>query len=615
MPLTQLKNPVLSPQFDYETLHQLVQSIRREFRKGKITYSYQLIEDHRRKWNEETHFVELRLLDILETEYHLRLGDFDKCIEQLEPLKNLFNQLSLYHPKNKSIKFLKLINNQVFAYYYGDIYLQVESMDCCYKMHEIGEEIGATFYQRKAWYILGDSFFLEQDYEKAIECLNNAKEGLPEEDENLGSIYNTLAACYRETKEFDKAWEAFDRAIENDKRHNNFAKLSLHLCNYASTLTNLGRTKEGKEKLMEADNCIDLLAEIDSEQTASHRISTVSAWLNYYVKVEEYQKAKELFEEIPNFHQLMSNRKLDLYERMQVVYTMLGEQEIAVENFEIYSDLITQSYSKHRAEFAAKQETYFRTAKAKAEAEYNLKLFEKEQQYRQQIEELLEKEKAANLALQREKNRVDLKSLCKQMDPHFMFNSLNSISSYVLENDKKSANKYLSRFSKLMRQTVDYSLKDVIALEDEIEILEIYMDLEVLRFGNLFGYEIRVHEDIDISSVCLPPMLLQPQVENAIWHGLRHRPKRTGGKIILSFRIEEESLICQVQDNGIGREAAKALNTLHRKEHQSVGSDNIRKRIEILNSLYEGTFSLKTDNHPTTEDDMVGTCVTLTVPI
>ncbi len=241
-------------------------------------------------------------------------------------------------------------------------------------------------------------------------------------------------------------------------------------------------------------------------------------------------------------------------------------------------------------------------------------LYRKAQKARRLSDELLEKEKEYNHALEQEQAKVELKSLCKQMDPHFMFNSLQSISHYVDQNDRKAANKYLANFAKLMRQSMNYSQLDGITLEEEIEILSIYLDLEVLRFGKAFTYTIFIEPDLDLMDIAIPPMLIQPHVENAIWHGLRHRQPQAGGHIDLRFTTQDNYLICEVIDNGVGREKSSQFNQKHRKNHQSFGKENMLRRIELLNKLQVYPISLEiSDNQADVEN--IGTKVELRFPI
>ncbi|WP_299244025.1 histidine kinase [uncultured Aquimarina sp.] len=183
-------------------------------------------------------------------------------------------------------------------------------------------------------------------------------------------------------------------------------------------------------------------------------------------------------------------------------------------------------------------------------------------------------------------NLLALKSLRSQMNPHFIFNALNSVNTFIATSDERAANKYLTDFSLLMRSVLENSEEDFIPLEKEIELLELYVQLEHFRFQDKFDYTIEVDSEIDIKQYMIPPMLLQPYVENAVWHGLRYRPDK--GLLSINFsKTYEDTIEITIADNGIGREKSKALKTLNQKKQKSQGMSNIKKRINILNTMYK----------------------------
>ena len=183
-------------------------------------------------------------------------------------------------------------------------------------------------------------------------------------------------------------------------------------------------------------------------------------------------------------------------------------------------------------------------------------------------------------------NLLALKSLRSQMNPHFIFNALNSVNNYIAKSDERSANRYLSEFSTLMRSVLENSDEDFIPLSKELELLELYVKLEHDRFSDKFDYVIDVDEGIDVGAFQIPPMLLQPYIENAIWHGLRY----TEDKGYLDIHIKqknESSLEITISDNGIGRKKSAELKTQNQKKQKSKGMGNIKKRIAILNDMYK----------------------------
>ncbi|MFK8037525.1 MAG: histidine kinase [Crocinitomicaceae bacterium] len=210
---------------------------------------------------------------------------------------------------------------------------------------------------------------------------------------------------------------------------------------------------------------------------------------------------------------------------------------------------------------------------------------------------------------QKQKNNqlLTLKSLRNQMNPHFIFNSLNSVNVYIAQQDERAANKYLADFSKLMRSVLNYSQNDFIPLSKELEILTLYLNLEHDRFKENFDFSIDCPKSIDLESHQIPPMLLQPIVENAIWHGLRYKPEK--GILSLQFLEVNEGLKITVTDNGIGRTHSLKHKTTSQLKMKSTGIKNVKDRLEIIKSAFKKELSIQIDDLiPETQE---GTVVTI----
>ncbi|GEQ87390.1 hypothetical protein ULMS_28980 [Patiriisocius marinistellae] len=202
-------------------------------------------------------------------------------------------------------------------------------------------------------------------------------------------------------------------------------------------------------------------------------------------------------------------------------------------------------------------------------------------------------------------NLLALKSLRSQMNPHFIFNALNSVNSFIATNDERAANKYLSEFSQLMRSVLENSEEDFIPLTKEIELLEIYTKLEHFRFKDKFDYAINVDEKLLHDDFVIPPMLLQPYVENAVWHGLRYKEER--GHLVIDFKkVNDSTVKITIEDDGIGRAKSAGFKTENQKKQKSKGMGNIKKRISILNEMYKDKVDVTiTDVQENTEGTRV----------
>lgn len=213
-----------------------------------------------------------------------------------------------------------------------------------------------------------------------------------------------------------------------------------------------------------------------------------------------------------------------------------------------------------------------------------------------------------NMKQQRYANNIlALKSLRSQMNPHFIFNALNSVNTFIATSDERTANRYLTDFSLLMRAVLENSEEDFIPLEKEIELLRLYVQLEHFRFQDKFEYTVEVDPEIDINEYMIPPMLLQPYVENAVWHGLRYKTEK--GLLSICFqKATSESIEITITDNGIGRKKSKELKTQNQKLQKSRGMGNIKKRIAILNKMYKDKIDVFISD---LEDNTEGTQVKL----
>jgi putative methionine-R-sulfoxide reductase with GAF domain len=202
-----------------------------------------------------------------------------------------------------------------------------------------------------------------------------------------------------------------------------------------------------------------------------------------------------------------------------------------------------------------------------------------------------------------------LSALQAQMNPHFVFNALNSIKRMILDGDSEKASRYLSKFALMIRMTLNHSKDIFVTLDENIEYLKAYLEMEQLRFDDSFSYTIFTSANIDASETSFPSLMIQPLVENAIWHGLL--PARHDKKIMIRFTQCENSITCLIEDNGIGiRESAK-LKQMNGAIHHSLGLENLKKRIKIMNEKYDTNCTLEIVDLKDVEKNKKGTRVTL----
>jgi len=385
----------------------------------------------------------------------------------------------------------------------------------------------------------------------------------------------------------------------------------------------LNGTKEYDKAIAEFRRCIDTVRKYFPDSvysTARYLIYTGQA----YDGKKDYIKALQFAKQGLGYAEEKSQRPIMMqgYQALSTIYHNLGNNDSAY--------VYLQKYVLVKDSIQNKQ-SLLRMYNSRKEAEDNLKSAElgflqkdneiKQQQLRQEglIKNFLllflivlllagffifrslnlkrknEKLKSGkqHAELQEKATRLEMQALRAQMNPHFIFNCLSSINCFILENNTEKASDYLTRFSRLIRMVLTNSEKPLITLEEELKMLGLYLDMERLRFENSFDYNITYTNDVDAASVLVPPLLLQPFCENAIWHGLRHKDDQ--GHLNIAILKEKEFLTCIITDDGVGRTKAAELNTLSAKKEKSMGLKITTERLSLfnhekaLNSFYEMT--------------------------
>jgi streptogramin lyase len=248
---------------------------------------------------------------------------------------------------------------------------------------------------------------------------------------------------------------------------------------------------------------------------------------------------------------------------------------------------------------------------------YGIIRYRTQQKFKMRLERLekekqiTEKEKQV-AELQQQKTEIEMQALRAQMNPHFIFNSLNSINRFILQNNKAEASEYLTKFSKLVRMILQNSQASLVTLESELESLGLYLEMEALRFNYYFTYKISVQKDLDIEVLKVPPLIIQPYVENAIWHGLMHKEEK--GELNIEISAKDDHLYLKITDNGIGRKQAAALASKSATKHKSMGLRITEQRIEMLQSANGKGAPVSIVDLAYPDGSAAGTEVTIKIP-
>jgi len=242
---------------------------------------------------------------------------------------------------------------------------------------------------------------------------------------------------------------------------------------------------------------------------------------------------------------------------------------------------------------------------------YGLIRWRTRQKFKLQLERSQKEKELADL--RHKTSELEMHALRSQMSPHFIFNSLNAINRFILMNNKAQASEYLTKFSRLVRLILQNSQAAFITLESELEALQLYLELEALRFEQHFEFKINVDKELDLSMLKVPPLIIQPYAENAIWHGLMHKEEK--GHLFIELFQKEDSLFCRVTDDGIGRKRAAELKSKSANTHKSMGMRITADRIALLQSKNQVHTSIQITDLVLADGSAGGTEVVLKLPV
>jgi LytS/YehU family sensor histidine kinase len=216
------------------------------------------------------------------------------------------------------------------------------------------------------------------------------------------------------------------------------------------------------------------------------------------------------------------------------------------------------------------------------------------------------------LSLEKDLQSAMLQSIKSQMNPHFFYNALNTIQSFIFTDDKRNAGIFLSKFSQLTRMILEMSERESVSVSEEIQALNLYLEIESARFNYTLNYKLEVAPEVDTEMSRLPSMIIQPYVENAIKHGLLH--KKENKNLAIRFKREHENLVIEIEDDGIGRVRSRELNRIKNKGHQSFATEANSRRLELLNRKH-GNVGVEFEDKQDEAGEGSGTLVIIRIPL
>lgn len=459
-------------------------------------------------------------------------------------------------------------------------------------------------------------------------------------DKKVSGASNNIGMIFRNMKEYDSALFYFQQALSLKKKIHDEQGLALSYRNigdvyqfqhkYARALEYYKQSLAIRRKIGYNFGLTILLKDMaymyiemgDTQQAKGHALQSVEVARASKMKAEEAEALKALadvFEAQGNYTESLQTYR---------AHVSLKDSLFNIDKARQLDELqVKYKTEQHEKELLAKSKA-IEILELKNIHDYRIKValgiaslllvglvilfFNRYTLKKKSEKETIEKNKVIELKnseIEMMNAELEKRMLRAQMDPHFIFNSLNSIQHFITINDKRSTLKYLSKFSKLIRRVLDSSVSTVVTLDDEIQLLKNYIELEALRLNNSFDYSFSIDPSLDVNYVEVPFLLLQPYVENAIQHGLR--TKNENGRLLIRFIDKDEFIRCEIEDNGIGRAASGAMRHEH---HRSYGMSVTSQRLERLNQNYAQNALAIVEDLVDNDGTPSGTKVTLTIP-
>jgi len=545
------------------------------------------------------------------------LGNYPQALANFNEAQSEFQKLL---EENSKDKFLKnglartFASSGVVYSEQSNYFMALENYQKALKLYQEIEEQASI---SKALNNIGIVYKAQLNYPKALEYLKKAyqiqlKQGEPNSPvtlTNIGVIYFEMGQNENAFTYYSKAQKLFKKS-ENKR---DFALLCNYLGDYYRRQKNSDLANDYYQKSLSA------YEEIQNKFGASLALYNIGLLLQSQNQSEKAmpfaEKSLAYAKEIGVLDQTYHSEKL-----LSELHETLNHPK---ESLEHYKNYIVARDS------IANQEASKKFAMAEMNYEYKKKETLLSEQNKRQLQFIIfsiiggllliglvlviynRMQVKRRLTLKKEVAEYEQKALHLQMNPHFVFNCLSSISSFIVQNGTDSALKYLSKFSKLMRLTLEYSKGSLIPIDKEIESLQNYLELEQLRFHDKFEFEIRSSENVEFN-MGLPPLLIQPFVENAILHGMV--PKDGNGKIEVNFDVQDGQLICTITDDGIGLSESRILKENSVTAHKSMALEITKKRLEIMESITSKAAQIEIAEL-INSTKKTGTKVTLRLPV
>lgn len=479
---------------------------------------------------------------------------------------------------------------------------------------------------------IGDINFLQKDFKKAIEHHLISYELYQKNnyDVALGTVNYKLGVDYFESKDYTQSLNHLQKSIEefeksgygaNAVAYLNIAQIYIYQKDYTKALSfvekGLGVAASTSNKL-EIAHSYFLYSKI---KTLQKDLPSAIDCAEKSLKVsQEIEHPAEIYAASKQLYDLFTETKQN--DKANAINKLVLESKKNIDNQESKNALLEQKlkYEFEKKELIAKSENEKRLTQLQTEVER--KNFIKNIWLVVSVAIIVlaavvaffifRNFKQKSLINEQKNNLLKQKLLVSQMNPHFIFNSLNAIQNYIFKQDSLKAGTYLNQFSELIRMILDYSRKDYISIDSEMKFLTNYLQLQKLRFENKLEYSITIDETIDTENIAIPPMLAQPFIENAIEHGIFHKVDQ--GRVDVRLFFDKQNLMYEIEDNGIGLDEALKLKSKLKPTYQSLATVITKERMTSLGDQLNEKIDIEIIDKKLLDTNNTGVKVRFTVP-
>ncbi len=594
--LDSVKALVEAYQFKDTTRVNLLLDLTRYYASGDITQNPPLFEEALEISKRLNYAKGIGSALNVQCKHFIITGALDRALPIALQAKHIFDSLNYKAGQIGTNNNLARIYN-VNGEFNKSLEMHLENVHLVMEQPDSPDKAGMYFYVAKTYESLMDFDSAEVYYQKALDISSTCgfQTGIAIAEGSLGGIYNKLGR--------------FDQAIKYLNRTLAFSESYGHTTNIAASCFTLADIYFRKGDFQQALNYINRSIQVYEELGTNRMLKdSYLAQTKYREALNDYRGALQSLKLHVDFKDsVFSENKMKVIEELQAKYETEKKE----------AEILSLSQRSQIQDLQLQKQRYglFGLGVLIMLVTGSAFLLYRQRQLKQHQEittlELAETKK--RLALEQQYRASELKALRSQMNPHFVFNALNSIQEYIMLNEKRLAGKYLGKFADLMRTYLDQSQKKSVTVQAEVDALKLYLELEKLRFEDSLEYHIHVAEDLDPDDIQLPALLVQPFVENALKHGLLHQK---GERILsVSFIRENKMLVCKVKDNGIGRKASEELNKNRNPNHKSYATGAIQERIELINYSMAEPVRFETVDVMDQQGEVSGTEVRLFIPM